>query len=415
MSAARKTAGAQGRGTSDLDSPRVLPIPEPVLQHHGRTLFGLMESWLRRKRPPPVLLLTGLPGVGKRSMAHFLSQWIFCERVGLNNPTEPSEPGRPETPEPALFPTKDRADPAASRLRPCGECPGCRKAIRGSWVDFTEIAPEGSSSDDEPASSSSLKIDQFRRLMGSMGFGAHEGVHRIILIANADRMTVQAANSVLKLLEEPPRGWIFLLTATDSTLLLPTIVSRCQTVRLRPFAPEILQELLALAGVDPMRREISSRLAQGSWGKALGWADDEVWERRKGVLDFIREPVSALGGLVEWASQDARHLDRLVDQLESLAADLIGWSLSPSRGAPERHAWINSDAAPALLALAKEALSAPDRARDSWISHAFQLAEARRKLLAPVNRKILAQDLLIPWLQDAELLNPPGKSPVPSI
>lgn len=405
MSAAtRKSGGGSSRAAADSSPSPLLPIPEPAIRHHGQSLFGAMEGWLNSRRLPPVLLLTGLPGVGKRSMGYFLAQWIFCEKVGLNmrpgeGPSETAELTFGLDPRPPASAITEVHSEAAPVLRPCGQCPSCQKAIHGSWIDFIEITPEGNPGDEEPATASSLRIGQFRQLKATMGFRAHEGDHRVVLIPNADRMTVQAANSVLKLLEEPPAGWIFFLTASDTTLLLPTIVSRCQAIRLRPFPAEPLQELLALEGVDPRRREIASRLAQGSWGKALSWADEEVWRQRTAVLDFLREPASALGALVDWASQNTLHMERLIDQLESLAADLIQWSLGPSSRAPESHDWLNSDARPALLARARDALSAPARARDFWIARALQLAEARQRLLAPVNRKLFAQDLLIPWLE----------------
>ena len=114
----------------------------------------------------------------------------------------------------------------------------CQRALKGSWVDFTEIRPE----DEEEGRPGSLKIDQFRKLKESQGFGAHEGGYRIFLIPDADRMTPQAANSVLKILEEPPKGWIFFLTASDPTLVLPTVLSRCQSLKLRPFDPDTLKQ-----------------------------------------------------------------------------------------------------------------------------------------------------------------------------
>ena len=79
------------------------------------------------------------------------------------------------------------ARPLEIRLRPCGECVQCTRALKGSWVDFTEIRPENA----EEGSTGSLKIDQFRKLKETLGFGAHEGGYRIFLIPDADRMTLR--------------------------------------------------------------------------------------------------------------------------------------------------------------------------------------------------------------------------------
>ena len=92
--------------------------------------------------------------------------------------------------------------------------PACAERKLGG---LTEITAE-IDSEEGVTSTGALKIDQFRRLKETAGYGAHEGSHRVILIPNADRMTTQAANSVLKILEEPPRGWVFILTASDPTL-----------------------------------------------------------------------------------------------------------------------------------------------------------------------------------------------------
>lgn len=341
-----------------------------------------MREWRSKKRIPPVLLLTGLPGVGKRSMAYFLSQWILCEKNGLNTLPDDGQGGLFGGISEPVSEIDPQADP-----RPCRQCGSCQKAEHGTWIDFTEIQSE----DD------SLKIDQFRKLKSSLGFGGHEGAYRIVLIPDADRMTIQAANSVLKLLEEPPVGWIFLLTAADSSLLLPTIVSRCQTIRLKPFSKEALTELLEAEGIDEKKRAICAELAQGSWGKALHWTESETWDRRKVVVDFLQNPKLHLNAMVDWSASDTQNMDRMIDQMESLVSDLIRWSLTGSD--PERYAWLNSDARATLVqhcGLASK--RGVERSRQLWLERAERMARARQEMQAPINRKLLAQDLLLPWL-----------------
>jgi DNA polymerase-3 subunit delta' len=366
------------KNTTDNKPPR-LPLPAPALEHHAKTLFGPMREWRSQRRMPPVLLLSGQPGVGKRSIAFFLSQWVLCEKSG--------------------FQSEYRADPANGDARhqesaapdsdpvPCGECTSCKKALHGSWIDFTEIEAE----DD------TFRIDQFRKLKATQGFGAHEGAYRIILIADADRMTTQAANSVLKLLEETPKGWIFLLTATDPTLLLPTLVSRCQTLRLKPFSKEALHALLAESGIEDGKLQVCVELAQGSWGRAFAWAQSEAWERRKMVVDFLHDPKAFLNSLVEMAAQDPKNMDQMLDQIESLMAELIQWSLREE--APADYRWLNADASNVLTERAKQASKAGlAPSRDRWIACVERIARARIELQAPINRKLLAQDVLLPFL-----------------
>ncbi|MDR3607292.1 MAG: hypothetical protein P4M08_07925 [Oligoflexia bacterium] len=383
------TGHAQPQGKSPL------PLPREVIAHHAPALTVAMKEWRDSLRVPPVLLLTGLPGVGKRSMAFYLSQWLLCERSGMNHHAEREE----QTlglfglePEPAA----ESAPPAGQEEpHPCGECASCQKAVHGSWVDFEEItAAEGEET---------LKIEQFRKLKAKQGYGAHESDYRIILISDADRMTTQAANSVLKILEEPPKGWVFLLTASDSNLLLPTLVSRCQTLRLRPFTADALESLLGSTaeGVAIERRKLAARLAEGSWARAVEWTQDAAWKKRGELLDFIHSPQFSTNALVDWASTDTASFQRLLDQLESLTLDLIRFSIEAEGTAPETFAWKNADAARALSTHARSVIqkkNGADAARRWWLERAERIAQARGQLHAPLNRKLLVQDVLLPWL-----------------
>ena len=168
-----------------------------------------MQEWTGQKRVPPVLLMTGTAGSGKRNLAYWLAQWILCEKNGFRQTSGAISQEESDPFTSSLFgdaPAIPEATEAVSSGEPgpCGQCSSCLRAIKGNWVDFTEVLPEDS--DGESISTGTLKVDQFRRIKQTLGFGAHEGAYRIILIPNADRMTVQAANSVLKLLEEPPLG-----------------------------------------------------------------------------------------------------------------------------------------------------------------------------------------------------------------
>jgi DNA polymerase-3 subunit delta' len=349
----------------------------------------MQAEWVARAQLPPVLLLTGLDGVGKRSLVHYLAQWILCEKNGFRPaPAEDDSTGD-------LFggSSAPAEKPKPAGTRPCGECTPCRRAINGTWVDFTEIKPED---DDERGT---LKVEQFRDLKAKMGFGAHEGAAKIILIPNADRMTPQASNSMLKLLEEPPRGWVFFLTASDPTLILPTVLSRCQAIRLLPMPKSVILGLLESAGVPADRREVASELAQGSWGKALKLGEDDCWEKRALLFQFLEDGPARLGNLVEWASQSPAELELLLNQLEHVLSELVLWSMSGSP--PSQFAWKNRDGARQLAAHASAVTASrggPPGARSFWIERALRLGEIRKQSLAPLNRKILAQDLMMPWL-----------------
>lgn len=371
---------------------------KPLIDHHFGAHAPLRKAateWRRAERLPPVLLLTGPSGIGKRESATYLARWILCERAGFSRPVA-EESG------PDLFGGAPGAPPAAAEATdgPCDECPACKRALAGSWTDFVEVRAENDAADEE-AASGPLKIEQFRSLKASAGFSAREGSYRVHLISDADRMTVQAANSILKLLEEPPQGWIFLLTASDATLLLPTIVSRAQALRLRPLPDDAVSEILRCQGAREDRIPAAVFLANGSFRRAEAFASDDTWERRQAVFEFIKEPATQLNALVDWAGASPGALRLLVDLLEALVADLVRWSLTEPAVAPAAYPWQQRDARAALLAQADQRLKAsgsPAAARAFWLARAERLAETRALALTPVNRKLLVQELLIPWL-----------------
>lgn len=381
----------------------VLPLPEHVIRHHLVTLERPMREWKATGRIPPVLLMTGIAGIGKRSMAHYLSQWIFCERNGFSKPAPSDEDdgamdlfgGGGASPA-----AVDASPPAGPGLiEPCGDCPACLRALHGTWVDFTEVKPES----DGETESRTLKADQFRQIKSQLGFGAHEGAFKVVLIPDADRMTPQAANSVLKLLEEPPPGWIFFLTAGDPALILPTVLSRCQQMRFRPFTLDEVRALVADAGVPAARAELCAQLSQGSWGRALKLAQPELWEQRPQILKLFQEPSAAINPLLDWASSAPENFELLLNQLESLLAELVHWSLltGPRAVKPESHSWQNSDAITAFTAHIKARVPSAGAlapARDRWLSSLETLAQVRKRAPAPLNRKVLLQDLLLPFL-----------------
>lgn len=390
---------------SSAHSP--LPVPAPWVEHHFTSaLQAPMREWAEKKRIPPVLLLTGPAGVGKRSMAYWLSQWVLCER-GPFSRQDPASGEEGDLFGGALLGAPPAATQPSALPAPCGECRSCERAVSGSWVDFTEVGAESEGAEGASGGTrdgtGALKVDQFRRLKGSLGFAGHEGSHRITLIPNADRMTVQAANSMLKLLEEPPPGWIFLLTASDPSLMLPTVLSRCQMLRLRPIPRKPLLELLAGAGVPESRRRVCAELSQGSLGKALQLAADEAWEKRAAIFRFLQDPAAHLNELVDWASGSATFFELMLDQLEQLASELVRFSLAPEGAPAEGYPWISSDGKQALAAHAAGVLGrysgSRSAAREHWLALSERLARARQESLAPLNRKLLVQDLLMPWLE----------------
>lgn len=145
----------------------------------------------RLERLPHALLLQGAPGLGKQAFAQRLTATLLCEQPGAN---------------------------AAA----CGRCHGCRLLAAGNHPDFMLLAP----AEDKR----SIVIDQVRELGTFFALRPHTATRKVALLTPADGMNLSAANSLLKILEEPPLGSVLLLVASQPARLPATIRSRCQRV-----------------------------------------------------------------------------------------------------------------------------------------------------------------------------------------
>ncbi|MGI5916115.1 MAG: ATP-binding protein, partial [Anaerolineae bacterium] len=164
---------------------------------------------------------------------------------------------------------------------PCGVCTACVKTFRGTHPDVILIEPDGDH----------VKIDQIRRLQYHLSLSPLEGRRRVCIITDLHTATLEASNALLKTLEEPPSRVILIATATDAGLLLPTIVSRCQTLSLRAVpADEIERAILARWPDRPDDARLVARLAAGRVGWALRAMDDaHILAERRERLDELRE------------------------------------------------------------------------------------------------------------------------------
>lgn len=246
-------------------------------------------------------------------------------------------------------------------------------------ANYTEIgAPPETVADAESADRDkreSLKIDQFRELKELAKFADQRVVH----VPEAERMTPQAANSLLKLLEEPPRGWKFILSSADPNLLLPTIVSRLQVVRMHPFSEAhlnaALERLTPTANTQSRQRVIT--LAQGSLKRALEFLDPDCQGLIGKIREFEQNPWESFIELIDLVAKGERNFEILLTVLENSCARELKRIVSPSG--------IFADETSARTA------------RDRWVRISERLASARKQIRIPLNRKLVIQDILGEW------------------
>ncbi|MDJ0991249.1 MAG: DNA polymerase III subunit delta' [Desulfobacterales bacterium] len=231
--------------------------------HDQQQPLRLLAAFIRRNRLPHALIFTGVDGVGKKSTAMALAQVCNCERIRTAGGDHPNGEG----------PFQADAMPVA-----CGVCRPCRWIESGNHPDVVRIAPTGAI----------IRIDQIRGLIDTLARKTYGRGLRVAMIAGAHAMNPEAGNALLKMLEEPPAGTILILTAPQTTDLLPTIVSRCQHLRFRPLTAATLESLLVRQeGIDAPAAAILARMAGGSYTRAVAMYEDSWIARREWIVGEI--------------------------------------------------------------------------------------------------------------------------------
>ena len=192
---------------------------------------------------------------------------------------------------------------------PCDVCRACTRARHLSHPDLHLVFPVSREEAQDPealgrrleayakdrydllgsAASASIGIDRIRALKEEVAKARVEGNRRVVILSGADRLTEQAAQAALKLVEEPPPGTVLILEAEERSDLLPTLVSRCQCARLRPLGRDVLAEILERERqVPPGEARLLASLAQGSLGRALELRDLGIARWRDSVIELFR-------------------------------------------------------------------------------------------------------------------------------
>ena len=322
------------------------------------------EVWKRlldlRDRLPNSLLLKGSEGIGKLDLALNFAKTILCNA------------------------------PSSSGFA-CDSCSSCHWFSMETHPDFRFIQPDSlTSTEDAPEkeggkkASREVSIDQIRALSSFINLSAHGGDYRVVLIHPAESMNNNAANALLKTLEEPTDKLLFILVTHKPQQLLPTILSRSLSMAVPNPAPEISTSWLKLQGVvDPQAVLALSGFAPLAALQQAGESEDS--DNRKLILNAIKQPdgFDALA-LAEQLQRSSPVL--LIHLLQQWSFDLCSFKLAGTiRYYPEQ--------ADSITKFSKNI------AIHTLLRYSKELQVAKREALHPLNPKLLFESLLLSYQQ----------------
>ena len=327
----------------------------------------ILRRFVANGRVPNSLLFAGDDGVGKRQFALELAKALVC------------------------------TDPTMGEA--CEVCPACLRADnftfpksddkkaneRVIWSDHPDVGTVISYN-------RNILVDAIRHLESEANFQPYEANSRFFIIDDADKMNDAASNALLKTLEEPPAtSHIFLITSRPDSLL-PTIRSRCQTLRFAPVpADEIEKYLIDERAFTHDEAKLSARLARGSIGRAVTVDVEKFKARREKMLSVIRNVIETgdVAALLRISEEmnDAKNKENFeenLDILQSLIHDV--WTIKVTGEATRV---VNTDLESDLAHLAAESGRAD---LPSWLT---EIETMRQNFIVNINRKVATDALFV--------------------
>lgn len=336
------------------DLPRPDQVPGALHPRETPQVFGhdaaerAVIDALQADRLHHAWLISGPKGIGKASFAWRMAKFLLTHRTDEDALFGPA---------PVTSMDTDGNHPVVRRALADAE-PRLLSIIRG-WNEKTKKLRQD------------ITVDEVRKLRTFFGLSAADGGKRVVLIDAADELNTSAANAVLKVLEEPPKDAILLLVSHQPSRLLPTIRSRCRTLRLSPLGPDDLTAALGPLGVDsPSQATLA--LAQGSVGRAFELMENGGGDIYAGLIGLFSDlPRVSRPNLTAMAdSTRARGAETQADLLFEMASTFMArLARTGAIGPPQ------TEAAPGEAAILQK-LSPHAGAARAW-AHLHQTQVAR--------------------------------------
>lgn len=311
------------------ERPSVLPWHAEIWQRLTRDLM----------RMPHAVLLAGADGLGKLELARRLGETLLC------------------------------AHPVADAAA-CGQCRSCMLLAAGTHPDLLMVQPK--------EDSKVVAVDQVRALGEFLSLKPHTAARKIVILQPADAMNVNAANSLLKVLEEPPLGSVLILVSNQLGRLPATIRSRCARVTCRPPSEPVARDWLRAHGINDQEIPALLAFAEGAPLRAKRFYDDGIHAEepalRRDAQDLVDQRADPMSCAVRWKTVGAEHA--------------LGWLYRFAAGEIR-----------AGVGLGASALRAGGKALDLRGLHETidVISEARREARGALDELLLLEDVLIRW------------------
>lgn len=260
-----------------------------------------LQNALRTGQISQAYIFSGEPGTGKMDLAMAFAAALQCTDRQEEN----------------------------GRVEPCGKCHSCLQMAGANHPDVITVTNALVGAETK---TDTVGVKAARFIQKDVVIKPYEGPYKIYIIPDADKMNQQAQNALLKTLEEPPSYAILLLLSVSTAAFLPTVLSRCVTLRLQPVPEGELLKALSAEGIDGERALIAAKLSHGNPGRCMTLAHDQDLEQfRRDVAAFMkRMPKVTSFDVVQYAENLApkkgvSHTDDFLDIGRSWFRDLLVW------------------------------------------------------------------------------------------